>query len=86
MNEWALPATLAAGVGLGLVFAVAAVGWALWAWFGRDATMMLAEAWRARLSAALRVAPPPLPPLEAPIRGNAAEPFWTPEQREDRPS
>ena len=66
MSEWTLPAVLVAGIGLGLVFAVAAFGWALWDWFGRDAKVMLAEAWRGRLSAVLRVAPPDLPPLDPP--------------------
>lgn len=64
VNEWTLPAVLVAGVGLGLVFAVAAVGWFLWRLFGARSALMLSEAFENKLSTWLRVAPPPLPPLD----------------------
>lgn len=67
---------LVSGIGLGLIAGLALFGWALWRWFGADAVGMLAEAWRHRLSAALKVAPPPLPPLAQSQAHAAAQALW----------
>ena len=67
-NDWTPLALVLFGIALGaLALLAAALWWAArlaWKLFGADAIEMLSERWRGWLSVTLRVAPPPLPPLD----------------------
>ena len=78
MSDLANALLVLGGFGLGALALLASVFFLalrlLWNVFGQDAVSMLGDAWRNRLSSALRVAPPPLPALRPEVRA------------EDRPS
>lgn len=73
---------LVAGVGLGLVFAVAAAGWFLWRLFGQRSSLMLSEAFENKLAAFLKVAPPPLPPLKPTEQNEPMFQQWQDQQKD----
>lgn len=64
MSEWLLPTAVVAGIGLGVIFTIAALGWFAWHLYGRHAAHTSSEAWQNKLAVFFGVPRKPVTPLD----------------------